>query len=295
MALAVLAPIAVFFNLYFVHDYYLAAVTPAIAALLGAGAGRVADALKRPSAFWLSGVALVVAWMTLSLWTTSPYWRVAYRKVDLRTQGPQLPFEIAAHTSPDERVVILGLDWDPTTLYYAQRRGAMLVDDAKTGYPTKAFVADLRRRQYEAFAVNNPASDPLEWVAAFPWIAPVSAHVYRLGNASADLGASPVVATMTTDAFDRAARAGRTIATHLRVPCASGSDLRPTGGALWLRFAPIENPAVRIYFDAALAPLPPMAVVVLPGPQGAVHVSCSGADAVTITAAVVASPPNVIG
>ncbi len=76
MLAAAVLPILVFFNLYVVHDYYLVAITPAVAALVGLAAGA---RNRRPvlSAAFVAA-ALVVA--------TFSYWSIAYDPDTTRTR-----------------------------------------------------------------------------------------------------------------------------------------------------------------------------------------------------------------
>lgn len=292
VALAGVLPVAVFFNLYVAHDYYLAAVSPAVAILLGAGVGQVAARAGSAGRGRLVGAGLVALWLVVSLWTTSGYWSVAYDH-DMSAQGPPLATELRAVTRPSEPVVVVGLDWNPDLLYYADRWGTMLVDDTKTGYPTNRLLGDLRRQRYRTFVANDPGADPVGLALAWPWVAPITPHVYRVVEAPSQLGPVTVAATAATGAFDDAARRGTPVAADVAVPCGTGVDLAGGGQALWLRFAPVDAPAARIVLDPVVAPLPAVAVAVVPRPAGPVtHVDCSGTSGVVITAAVAAPPPG---
>lgn len=287
-----LAPILVFFNLYVVHDYYLAAVSPAIAMLLGAGVGDLADRIRSRSFVVPTALGLVALWLVVSLSTTTPYWRAGYKQVDLRKEGNPLPFEIADNSRPTDRVVAVGLDWDPTVFYQADRRGTMLVDEAKTGYPTVTLLEDLRRRGYELFVSPNPAADPIQWSTTWPWVGAVSPHVYRLGERSVDVEGAIAVATSDSGAFDEARAIGRIVGEAIEVPCSSGAEVPAGPGALWLRLAP-SAPGVRVTVDAAVAPLPASAVIVHPSVTGSsVRVTCAGAESLLIVTAVVGPPPR---
>lgn len=290
---ALLAPIAIFFNLYVVHDYYLAAVSPAVAMLLGAGAGAVAERLGTRHLVVPAATALVVAALSIALATTSGYWRLAYRQVDLRSEGNPLPFEIADHSEEGERIVMVGLDWDPTWLYQADRRGTMIVDATKTGYRTADLMRDLRRRGYEVFVSGNPQADAIGWATTWPWVGAVSPHVYRVGE---DLGAVASAAAMTTSdtsAFAAALETGRVTGSRIRIPCASGGVVPAGSGTVWLRME-APDPNVRISIGAGLAPLPSMPVVVIPHVAGeSVALACTGAEAVTV-GLVVLEPPRAV-
>ena len=129
VASAVVLPPLVFMNLYVNHDYYPAAISPAIAALLGLGCGWV-WAVVRPR--WLVAAlpcaALLLAWGTLEL--GRGYWLRIHGGYD-DLQAMPLASEIAAHTRSDDLVGTVGLDWSPAVLYYAHRRGNMVTAHAR--------------------------------------------------------------------------------------------------------------------------------------------------------------------
>jgi hypothetical protein len=281
MAATVVLPVAVFFNLYVVHDYYLSAISPAIAALLGNGAGELARRVRWRQFAVPVGLAVLAGWLLVSLTTTKPYWLAAYRKVEPSARRFPLATEIDEHTKATDRVVVLGLDWDPTWLYQAERRGAMLVDDTKTKYPTGDFLAELRRRGYEAFVVSDPAVQPIALSTTWPWVGSVSPHVYRLGESAAKLGPAPLVGTSDVAAFDRVAPSGHVVASDVTVPCATGIDLRRGVGALWLRLANPDT-AVRMSIGGEIAPMPATPVLIIDPAQEVAHLACSGTGAVTI-------------
>jgi Dolichyl-phosphate-mannose-protein mannosyltransferase len=118
MAIAMIGPILLFTNLYAQHQYYTAAISPAIAAFVGGG---VDEWLRRrpSSALLFVGVAattLVVSW---------PIWSIAYTGADpdhvLATAS-----EIRAITRPNDLVALHHFDWTPAYLFYAGRRGLVL-------------------------------------------------------------------------------------------------------------------------------------------------------------------------
>lgn len=123
VALTVVGPILVFFNLYVVHDYYAIAVSGSIAALMGlvvAGLSLVRTWLR---GLILAGVA--VAWM--AVWAVHiPYWTRIYEPISDPEGVLPLAAQIERETSPDQRVAIMGRDWTPAILYYAHRWGWML-------------------------------------------------------------------------------------------------------------------------------------------------------------------------
>ena len=122
MALGAVAAIAIFFNLYYQHNYYLMAVTPAIAIVAGFGFDWLCFELVRsPTLRWPIALAVLCMWQ----WNARPYlaspFSVSYN-TDLAFQVGRA---IADVSTPDERIVIEGHDWSPDFLYYARRKGLM--------------------------------------------------------------------------------------------------------------------------------------------------------------------------
>lgn len=120
LATAVFAPLLLL-NLYFTHSYYLIAVYPAIVAAVGIG---IVELARRKQAdtevFAAAATALVVIGSAVLMY--NPLQWVMAPAPDLDAQ------HIKAVTSPDDLIVVMGCDWDPTILYYADRRGLMLPD-----------------------------------------------------------------------------------------------------------------------------------------------------------------------
>jgi 4-amino-4-deoxy-L-arabinose transferase-like glycosyltransferase len=117
-----LATIATFFNLFVVHDYYLIAVTPCVAFLIGLGADAIASLELRLRRLSLATAAV------LALFTAGTGWKYmerAWRPWKL-SNLVELAERIAAATPRDAWVAIEGDDWNPRLLYLAHRRGFML-------------------------------------------------------------------------------------------------------------------------------------------------------------------------
>jgi multisubunit Na+/H+ antiporter MnhF subunit len=117
LATAVAAPL-LFFNLYFVHNYYLIGIFPAVVAAVGIGIVAVAQRIRlKTNIVAAMGVTVVVLGSAvpqdIGQWVTSP----------VPNPGGE---RIRVATHPDDLIVVTGCDWDPATLYYADRRGLML-------------------------------------------------------------------------------------------------------------------------------------------------------------------------
>ncbi|MHA7653218.1 ArnT family glycosyltransferase [Mycobacterium sp. ML4] len=108
-------------NLYFTHSYYLIAVYPAVVAAVGIGIVAVAQrARSKTEVFAAAASVLVVIGSAVPIYNPLQ-WAMAPTP-DLDAQ------RVKAATHPDDLIVVMGCDWDPTILYYADRRGLMLPD-----------------------------------------------------------------------------------------------------------------------------------------------------------------------
>lgn len=125
----IVAPPLVLTPLYGTQNYYPAAMSPVVAMLVGLGAawawqhrqtgpGRIA-AIAGP-ALWVTTLAL-----------TLDYWTISYARVVDRDGSLAAAAYVRERTEPGDWVVIGGRAWDPTILYYADRRGYML--DSRRG------------------------------------------------------------------------------------------------------------------------------------------------------------------
>ncbi|WP_155770220.1 hypothetical protein [Mycobacterium asiaticum] len=120
VATSIFAPL-VFLNLYFTHSYYLIAVYPALVAAVGIGIVALARRVESDTAvIAAAATGLVVIGSAVPVYNPMQ-WAMA-PPPDVNAQ------RVKAVTRPDDRIVMLGCDWDPTILYYADRQGLMLPD-----------------------------------------------------------------------------------------------------------------------------------------------------------------------
>lgn len=110
-AIALIGPLLTFTNLY-TQDYYAAAVTPAIAALIGGGVDQLLRTWPR---VWPALVALLL----IAFVNTSGYWQLAYRPAD-REDVQRAAARIEAAPKP---VAVRCADWSPAAFFYARERG----------------------------------------------------------------------------------------------------------------------------------------------------------------------------
>ena len=116
--------IGIFFNLYIIHDYYLNAVYPALVSLIAIAVvfvqNKIADSRARIGFITLATVGILAV-----SWTTPEGAKLAEIARNA-TYHPSISKIIHEEVPEGEAVLISGCDWDPTPLYYAERRGIML-------------------------------------------------------------------------------------------------------------------------------------------------------------------------
>lgn len=119
----------VFTNLYWVHDYYLIALSPMAAA-------GIAFGLRWLVLEWrwvlppLLGLVLVVAW-GMAIQRSQHYWSIQFWETGGGERHLEAADYIDARSNPGDIVVVTGRGgWIPATLYYAQRWGLMVGGDS---------------------------------------------------------------------------------------------------------------------------------------------------------------------
>jgi 4-amino-4-deoxy-L-arabinose transferase-like glycosyltransferase len=125
LALAVAVPLLLF-NLYAVHDYYYIAIAPLVALGIGLGAERLWTVRSR---VWArrAMVGLAGAWIATVIGLTGT-WSLIYRTPVEQDETMTIAGYVRQHSEPDDWVVLRGLGWNPTFLYYARRQGIAVPD-----------------------------------------------------------------------------------------------------------------------------------------------------------------------
>jgi len=271
--------IGLFFNLYLAHDYYLAAITPALAALLGMAIVQAAGWLRMPPAGTIAGLTLL--WMLPTLAFTQDYWNKSFDEVS----PPDQALAIAQLVDPDDRVIVAGNDWNPKTLFYAERRGLMIKEPHIT--------ADMARNlpdidRYTLLWVEDPADSNVDFAATRPWFAPVSANAIRLGGSRDALGDVPTVGSTSSvlPAGERSDLGGRVLA------CGGTDSITiPSAAETWLSIDTGGNAYPRLDSDLAILPSS-SALIGWRASAGKLQhqpaeLTCTGGDSITIIEAVV--------
>jgi hypothetical protein len=115
----------IFFNLYLVHDYYLIAIYPAIIALLAIFVSQVIELVQDRANSKIIGALLVGVIIFLTY--VSPIGRSYVSNFRNDNGIPVAAQMLSTKTFPESNLFILGCEWDPTLLYFANRKGLMLM------------------------------------------------------------------------------------------------------------------------------------------------------------------------
>ena len=144
-----------------------------------------------------------------------------------------IPFsqEVAARTSPADRIVLESLDWNPAVPYYAHREVTML--------PASRFerlLAALDPDDYDTVVTRYYSADTAALLGKWAWVAHSGPNVFRVAGSFDGLGDRAVVAA--ADAAAVTVPAGRALLpTPVTLPCgAPGVEVAVGTGSTWLRF-----------------------------------------------------------
>jgi hypothetical protein len=170
-AVAVFSPL-VFFNLYFVHNYYLCAIYPAVVAAVAVGIDAVAARVPR------AGLTVAATAVVLAGSAVMPLGRADVRQWATAPPRPLVNDQIKALTTPDDRIIVTGCDYDPWTLYSTDRHGLMFPLNDPGDYWTRP---EARIGDY-AFLFNcKPTKEPSFYVPAGTRLEPTSLpNLYRI-------------------------------------------------------------------------------------------------------------------
>jgi hypothetical protein len=194
--LAGVLPILTFMNLYAVQGYYLAAVTPAAAAVLGYALDGVIRYWK-PVPFRAAASLLIIAWLGATLYVQRDFVASSYA---IPTSDPSnvLPQarELDAGTRPQDLIVFDGLSWSPAVPYYAHRRGMMLLQIIDTPAVLNSLPGQGYTYLYTVTTQPGRFSGAaLAVIQRWTWFGEISPHLFRLWSTYASVDHASVAAT----------------------------------------------------------------------------------------------------
>lgn len=112
------------FNLYFVHDYYLIAVSPLLCVIIGILVHEILQSLlaggRAEQIVFSFMVALLI---NKQIEINNVY--LSFIQPERENIAVDIGLYVNEITDLDERILVEGYDWDPTILYYAGRKGFM--------------------------------------------------------------------------------------------------------------------------------------------------------------------------
>lgn len=164
LAVVLLAPPLTLTGLYLAHDYYFIAVSPALAMLAGVGIETIRRLIAHS---WRTGhgmhATVLAALIVVGLSWISPEGVENLNNSLPGSAAEPLSFdEVNATTTPDDHLLVVGMDWSPVFLYTVDRKGLMLrpggtrPDDGELG----------TYYEYVYWAESNPT--PEQWAEYFP-------------------------------------------------------------------------------------------------------------------------------
>ena len=144
----------VFFNLYVVHDYYIVAIYPLVILLIASVIAFIKTIFTSVSNQIAYASVLVIFVATYMSQLGSSYMK------NYVHQGnePAISSILAEHTLPDENIIIIGCDWDPTYLYFADRKGLMLMEGR---YSSEAITSETWKTYSFVYLCNGVSRDLL--------------------------------------------------------------------------------------------------------------------------------------
>jgi hypothetical protein len=284
LILAGVLPVIVFFNLYVNQEYYLAAVTPAVAAVLGYSL----DGIIR---YWRSAPLRVVTVLAIlaSLGTTLIAQRDFLAPIytnhvaDPETVLPQAR-EIDAETNAQDLIVFDGLNWSPAVPYYARRRGMMIEHDNVSARLLNALPGQGYTYLYTAPQDVRFSAIAREVLERWEWFGEVDPHIFRLGATYASVNSAEIAATAIP--FEPPAGSISLIAAPKLMSCDGlTTDIAAAvGDVITLDFAPVSPAA-----DDSLAIngqwIPADSTVVVESeddPAGSLRLACEGDTALDL-------------
>ena len=286
---AALLPPLVFTNLYVQHDYYLAAVTPAVAAVIGLGASFMWKFVTSRGA----RRAVVVAVGVLLVWGSLELGRGYWLRIHGGYDDPQvLPLagEIKALTSPEDLIAGVGLGWSPALLYYAERRGHMVVAE------NEHFAYDLiHDERYRHVVVAYPDDTDLEFLRRWQWLGALGQHTFAVADSAAELQATRFVGTSDAAAATPYFESGRSlVAEPFRLPCGERVAMPAGDRGTWIE---LRDPAgqARISVSDEVVALPArthLFVAAEFASRGSVRLLCDGASALNVVRVVAGASPR---
>ena len=286
LALMPLVAVLAFPLQYREHEYYNAAVSPAIAALAGlAGITLLQSSWASRFPRLICARALLPLWMLMAIangYQSIATLRLANSSISVRAELA-LPRELQANTQPGELIGGVGLiSWSPVPFYEAHRRGAIMTSPVQA----RMYAQEFRSGGYHAILVGTPRQNDLRVLDGWAWIGAVSPHVLRFGDDRASVKAARVL-SLSADTATAAFTDTKLLQGPSTLTCDGSAHRIPsTEGQMALWFAR-PNGQQHFWVNDELAALPVRGVAVVaaeafaPGKYRSIR--CLGGGSLDIT------------
>ncbi|KRF46773.1 glycosyltransferase family 39 protein [Terrabacter sp. Soil810] len=177
LLMTVVAGPLVLFNLYAIHSYYWIASFPALTCLMALGILAAVERLTM-GAPALPGVTALLTGVVIMVAAVVPLGSDEVSQFKHSNTVPSLPARVAEQTGPDDQLLVIGCDWDPTLLYGADRTGFMIRNDTADALPPQSSM-----HTYTHLVSCDPRLDPADYLPA-GWQATPTAdrQIYTIGR-----------------------------------------------------------------------------------------------------------------
>lgn len=276
LALVPVVTILVFWHLYTEHDYYLAAISPVPAAVVGYAVSRARPTLagRRVDVRLAAMVGvLIVALLALNpTRTTQPYQDLSVAEVY------PIVAEITQLTRPSDLIMFEEPYWNPTVLYYARRQGHVILDIGPPRVLPSRLVRDGYRMLVSVDVRNEVAMDAIR---AGRWTGVLGRWTFITGDSAAELRGAPIAGT-----DDPLETAGPSLLDGpVTIPCGHDPVALPrSDGETVLRLAAGTDDRARLSIgeDFGAIPVRDNILIGAGAGNGPLLVGCRGAPTVTI-------------
>ena len=146
--------ILILFNLYVIHDYYFIALSPFFSIITGMGLYSGVELYRkkiRKHRWIIIPIAFLILFSTMN-----HDWDYIRRVIYPNLSQNRMGNIVTRLTDEDDRIYIVGLDWNPTLLYSANRKGFMEIENAWDR--DRIYNDIICKDKYTTFVSYNPVS-----------------------------------------------------------------------------------------------------------------------------------------
>lgn len=138
---ATIGPI-IFINLYFVHDYYMIANNLLWTSVISIVLYYILKVFNKK--FYFLQSSLLITFITFSTWA-SPLGLEYFNNLKSKPEDPARSAMLSSNTQKNDLILVLDCNgWDPTLLYYSNRRGLMQWTDYQQPLNFKNYAAIIK-------------------------------------------------------------------------------------------------------------------------------------------------------